>query len=163
MEISSMFKDNVTKFPASSVQQNNQVTLESLESMIQTWRSHKNNVQEPIPEEIWDAVFILSKSIPQSKIRTATGITTQQFKRKMQLRQNIIQEKHIENSNDNDLEFCEAITEKRSIPIAYKPAKAFATNTSIVELYRPDGMLMKIHICTDSFNDLLHAFFKGKV
>ena len=58
------------------------------------------------------------------------------------------------------LEFCE-VKNKESYPLAYKPAEAFATNTSIVELYRPDGMLMKIHICTDRFEELLRAFFKG--
>ena len=46
---------------------------------------------------------------------------------------------------NDELEFCETTQDKPSIPIAYKPAKAFATNTCIVELYRPDGMLMKIH------------------
>lgn len=55
---------------------------------------------------------------------------------------------------------CEA-QEELSYPLASKPAEAFATNTSIVELYRPDGMLMKIHICTVRFDELLRAFFKG--
>ena len=58
------------------------------------------------------------------------------------------------------IDFCEA-QEPASFPLAYKPAEAFATNTSIVELRRPDGMLMKIHICTDRFEELLRAFFKG--
>jgi len=25
----------------------------------------------------------------------------------------------------------------------------------------PDGMLMTIHICSDRFDELLHAFYKG--
>jgi hypothetical protein len=55
------------------------------------------------------------------------------------------------------LDFCE-VTQNA---LAYKPAEAFTTTTSVVELYRPDGMLMKIHICTDRFEELLRAFFKG--
>jgi hypothetical protein len=50
--------------------------------------------------------------------------------------------------------------QKPTTPLAYKPAEAFSTATSVVELRRPDGMLMKIHICTDRFEELLRAFFK---
>lgn len=46
-------------------------------------------------------------------------------------------------------------------PLVYKPAEAFSTATSVVEIRRPDGMLMSIHICTDRFEELLRAFFKG--
>ena len=44
-------------------------------------------------------------------------------------------------------------------PLDYKPAEAFTTTTSVVELYRPDGMMMKIHFTTDRFAELLRAFF----
>lgn len=160
-----MIKDNVTKFPLKVDQQNNKVTLEKLEDMMSAWRSNKKNTQEQITQEIWDVVFILIKTIPQSKICTASGITARQLKRKIQSIQNAntIKDNHINNQSSDKLEFCKITPEKPSIPIAYKPAKAFATNTSIVELYRADGMLMKIHICTDSFNDLLEAFFKGSL
>jgi hypothetical protein len=46
-------------------------------------------------------------------------------------------------------------------PLVYKPAEAFSTATSVVEIRRPDGMLMSIHICTDRFEELLRAFFKA--
>ena len=165
MEISSMLKDNVTKFPSSpELQKNHQITLETLKLMMSTWRSNKKNSQEQIPKEIWDAIFILMKTTPQTKIQAVTGIKAAQFKIKMRSSQIHTTKDHgTENSKNNELEFCETTPEKPSIPIAYKPAKAFATNTCIVELYRPDGMLMKIHICTESFNDLLSAFFKGSL
>lgn len=50
--------------------------------------------------------------------------------------------------------------QKPATPLVYKPAEAFSTATSVVEIRRPDGMLMKIHICTDRFEELLCAFFK---
>lgn len=50
--------------------------------------------------------------------------------------------------------------QKPTTPLVYKPAEAFSTATSVVEIRRPDGMLMKIHICTDRFEELLRAFFK---
>lgn len=46
-------------------------------------------------------------------------------------------------------------------PLNYKAAKAFSTQTAVVEIKRPDGMLMAISICTDRFEELLSAFFKG--
>jgi hypothetical protein len=46
-------------------------------------------------------------------------------------------------------------------PLNYKAAKAFSTKTAVVEIKRPDGMLMAISICTDRFEELLYAFFKG--
>lgn len=53
-----------------------------------------------------------------------------------------------------------AKNQKSATPLVYKPAEAFSTATSVVEIRRPDGMLMKIHICTDRFEELLRAFFK---
>ena len=70
------------------------------------------------------------------------------------------QESTLSNASTEALDFCE-VQDKATYPLGYKPAEAFATNTCIVELYRPDGMLMKIHICTDRFDELLHAFYKG--
>jgi len=54
-----------------------------------------------------------------------------------------------------------AKSQKPTAPLVYKPAEAFSTATSVVEIRRPDGMLMSIHICTDRFEELLRAFFKG--
>ena len=61
---------------------------------------------------------------------------------------------------NKEVEFCE-VKPAAAYPLVGKPAKAFSTETCVVELYRPDGMLMKIHICTDRFNELLTAFFNG--
>ena len=58
-----------------------------------------------------------------------------------------------------DVEFCEV--KPAPYPLVGKPAKAFSTETCVVELYRPDGMLMKIHMCTDRFDELLTAFANG--
>ena len=54
-----------------------------------------------------------------------------------------------------------ANNQQPKMPLIYKPAEAFSTATSVVEIRRPDGMLMSIHICTDRFEELLRAFFKG--
>jgi hypothetical protein len=59
-----------------------------------------------------------------------------------------------------DIEFCE-VKPAPAYPLLGKPAKAFSTETCVVELYRSDGMLMKIHMCTDRFDELLTAFANG--
>lgn len=59
-----------------------------------------------------------------------------------------------------EVEFCE-VKRPPAYPLVGKPATAFSTETCVVELYRPDGMLMKIHMCTDRFDELLTAFANG--
>ncbi len=59
-----------------------------------------------------------------------------------------------------EVEFCE-VKPAPAYPLVGKPAKAFSTETCVVELDRPDGMLMKIHMCTDRFDELLTAFANG--
>lgn len=66
----------------------------------------------------------------------------------------------VSDSVSKDVEFCE-VKPAPAYPLVGKPAKAFSTETCVVELYRPDGMLMKIHMCTDRFDELLTAFANG--
>ena|SRR3990167_5911267 len=132
---------------------------------IKEWRQHKKRRSEKIPSNIWDQIFVLIQNMPTSKVLGALNITREQFNNKC-LERNLIE--YIDDLEPSDFtEECNSLADFCAVetryPLASKPAKAFATNTSIVELYRPDGMLMKIHICTDSFAELLDAFFKGKV
>jgi hypothetical protein len=56
------------------------------------------------------------------------------------------------------IDFCEA----KEAPLNhYKPARIPATNTLVVEFCRADGRIMKIHTTTDSFAELMKAFFGG--
>ena len=158
-----MQRDNVTPFkkPTKSLRTDS-LSLVSVYDTIQAWRKNKKTSNEKIPTAIWDQVFTLLNTMDESHVLKALGLTTSQLFSKRQERQSnqnpVIEDNYEKPEEVKSTEFCEAIPK---IPLAYKPAKAFATNTSVVELYRPDGMLMKIHICTDSFEDLLRAFFKG--
>ena len=149
--------NNVT--PISATFNKNTVTLESVLQALQTWRDTKTPNKRTIPAEIWEQIFCLIEqgSMSRSKILKAAGISMQQFQRaEAERAQNAPSPKNT-TSPDEKLDFCE-VTQHA---LAYKPAEAFTTTTSVVELYRPDGMLMKIHICTDRFEELLRAFFKG--
>ena len=160
-----MFKDNVTSFKKSSTtQEPTNISLKSVIESVQAWRLGKKKLNEKIPDEIWDQIFILLETMNESLVLGKLGIGQGQLinKREERRAKEVTINKAAEESWDEDesetVDFCE-VTPK--YPLDYKPAKAFSTTTSVVELYRPDGMLMKIHICTDSFEDLLRAFFKG--
>ena len=159
-----MPKDNVRPLKTNTTKhQRESNSLQDVIALMQAWRRDKKNRTEKIPDKIWEQIFILLQTLPESKVLTALGMKANQLTTKRQERQ-LNAQGHQKNSEqthqdqDETIEFCEA---KTSIPIEYKPAQAFTTTTSVVELYRPDGMLMKIHICTDRFEELLRAFFKG--
>ena len=152
-----MTKNNVT--PISKNLKKSTVTLEDVLQALQAWRDSKTPNQRTIPSEIWDQIFCLIEQgeISRSKILKAAGISMQQLQRAETERAQGTPSLQKMTEAEEKLDFCE-VTQNS---LAYKPAEAFTTTTSVVELYRPDGMLMKIHICTDRFEELLRAFFKG--
>lgn len=160
-----MSTDNITSIKNSNIgRQSQPITFNSVFNMIETWRANKKTRGDKIPSEIWDGIFVVLETIPELRVLSALGITKDQLNSEQKERNKLITSK-IEKSQPNkihddtpSIEFCEV---KPTFPLESKPAKAFATNTCVVELYRADGMLMKIHICTESFEDLLHAFFNG--
>mgnify|MGYP005814344789 CR=1 FL=1 len=137
------------------------ITLDAVMAMLASWRAAKKTQSEKIPAKIWDKIFILLKTNPELQIRSKLSITSSQINREKMAR---LTEAETAKENVTPLvqpiDFCEAKQES-AIPLAYKTAKAFTTTTSVVELYRPDGMLMKINLCTDRFDELLRAFLKG--
>lgn len=149
-----MQKDNVTSIKSKVL------SLESVKETLNNWRSSKKRANEGIPVSLWKQIFALLGKHTETEIRSVLHLTSTQLERGSALIENAEQTNQSDGMLPASLEFCE-VQDKASYPLAYKPAEAFATNTCVVELYRPDGMLMKIHICTDRFEELLHAFYKG--
>ena len=152
-----MPKDNVTPITSNSL------TLEGVKTKLNAWRASKKRTNEGIPIALWQQIFELLGKHTETEIRSVLHLTPTQLERGSALIdevERLNRENNLPNASKAEVDFCE-VQEKTSYPLAYKPAEAFATNTSVVELYRPDGMLMKIHICTDRFEELLRAFFKG--
>lgn len=150
-----MLKDNVAPIKSSSV------TIDSVKKALNSWRLTKENRNAKIPEDLWEQIAVLLTLHSEREVRSALILTPIQMERAKQSAavQHDLKETNVSRPME-PIDFCEA-QEPASFPLAYKPTEAFATNTSIVELRRPDGMLMKIHICTDRFEELLRAFFKG--
>lgn len=156
-----MSKDNVT--PITKL--HSDVTMVSVNEAINAWRQTRKKMNEKMPSYLWDQVFLLLKieSKPDSRVLAELCLTRPQLEAEIQRRQPITSsvEKTL-SSPIEELDFCEVKkVQEPSYPLAYKPAEAFTTTTSVVELYRKDGALMKIHICTERFDELLRAFFNG--
>lgn len=152
-----MKKDNVTPIKSK------ELTLAGVTEALTDWRATKKRSNEGIPLSLWQQILGLLGPHTEGEIRSALHLTSTQMERGSELleeAEGLSQASVLSNTSKAAIDFCE-VEEKLSYPLAYKPAEAFATNTCIVELYRPDGMLMKIHICTDSFDELLQAFYKG--
>jgi len=142
----------------------NNISLASVKEVLQAWRQNKTTRGEKIPLYLWDLIINLVQGHngKESKLLAELGITRAQMDAETQRRQSLTTS---EQSNEDDLEaleFCQVNkAQEPSYPLAYKPAESFSTATSVVEIYRKDGALMKIHICTERFDELLSAFFSG--
>jgi hypothetical protein len=155
-----MSKDKITPINRiQSIPKPGSETLSSLRQALDHWRETKTKQNEKIPPHLWDKIFALLNTEPETKVLTGLSLTKVQLERERQAR---LEANGIDPTSlcNESMAFCEA-RPKPEIPLVSKPAKAFSTTTSVVELYRPDGMLMKIHLCTDRFEELLRAFFKG--
>lgn len=194
-----MSTDNITPIRTGVTQATTKpITLEMVIASIEAWRLTKQKLNEKIPEKIWDQVFALITSMPESRVLKVLGISQGQFiSKKLDRKTPLISPVNISevtavstktqvppcnlvpNSSETalksqvfskptivtdaaskEVEFCE-VKPAPAYPLVGKPAKAFSTETCVVELYRPDGMLMKIHMCTDRFDELLTAFANG--
>jgi len=142
------------------------VTLDSVKAAINAWRETKKSSSEKMPITLWDQILALLETAPESRTLAALNVTRPQLEAERRRRQS-----QTEPANKDDaathletIDFCE-VKQRKPEPstggLVYKPAESFSTTTSVVEIYRPDGMLMKIHICTERFSELLSAFFKA--
>lgn len=157
-----MNTNNITPIRPMTSQQDKNITLDGVIEALDAWRSTRKRANEKMPDSIWDQIFSLLNFIPESKVLRVLCIARAQLEKERQNRQIASAEDTVETpNNEPSVDFCEVNQKKSEIPLSYTPAKAFTTTTSVVEIRRPDGMLMKIHLCTDRFEELLSAFFKG--
>lgn len=150
-----LHNDTIAEFPRAQ-QKPSAVTLDTLAQAINNWRANKKSMQERIPDSIWEQVLILSEKYSEASLRAATGISSAQFRRKLAEHSTPATPK----KPSAQVDFCEVKQIKPNPPL-YKPNKILATNTLIVEFCRDDGRIMKIHTTTDSFAELMKAFFEG--
>lgn len=148
--------NKIAEFPRTSNQPPN-ITLDDLVTEVNDWRANKRSRSERIPEYIWQKVFALLKKFPDSTICAALGITKAKLNQEREERKYVktVELVLTDEPESKKVDFCEAEEDDAF----YKPARIPATNTLIVEFCRADGRIMKIHTTTDSFAELMKAFF----
>ena len=142
------------------------VTLDSVKTAINAWRETKKTAGEKMPTILWDQILALLETAPESRTLAALNVTRPQLEAERRRRQSQTEPVNKDDAatHPETIDFCEVKQRKPESStggLVYKPAESFSTTTSVVEVYRPDGMLMKIHICTERFSELLSAFFKA--
>jgi hypothetical protein len=114
-----------------------------------------------IPDELWRKIIYLAEKHSIPKIRALFGLSKNQYDTKyneLGSMKSVTKEKV-----PADIEFQEVKTKRDPHPAAterYHMPDLPATNTVVVELFRGDGKLMKIHMTTHRFKELLQAFYE---
>lgn len=148
------FDNNVSEFPHTA----KDITLEDTIRAMTDWRNKKGMRNEQIPDALWKNIFTLLNQFSIQILCATLGISKMQFQRKLDEHTSLAITKNQQASRP-PMDFCEAREAPPSLP--YKPARIPATNTLVVEFCRADGRIMKIHTTTDSFAELMKAFFGG--
>lgn len=149
------FDNNISEFPRSASQAKT-ITLDDVVQSMSAWRANKSTRGTQIPDDIWESIFALVEKYPDLPVCNVLGVTKMQFQRKMdELQSSMVPP--TQPPKIPAMDFCEV----REASPSYKPARIPATNTLIVEFCRSDGRIMKIHTTTDSFAELMKAFFSG--
>lgn len=117
-----------------------------MKNALNNWRDSKQRPNEQIPFSLWKQIIDLLKIHSNAEICKTLGLYPSQIRRGKQIvaearnlkdRDNDCPGSDYPNTDDELIEFCEG-KENSHYPLAAKPAEAFVTNTSIVELYRPN-------------------------
>ena len=148
-------------------------TLEDVMDMVNDWRAQKSERGDRMPDALWQEIILLLNKFPSSMLCTVFKISKIQLQNKQAKYQAATSPLGHEAKTKSSIpsraslpsilheippmDFCEV---KRQVP-RYQPERIPATNTLVVEFCRADGQLMKIHTTTDSFAELMKAFFAG--
>jgi hypothetical protein len=128
------------------------VSLDELLQEFETWRAHKTNPSEPIPNRLWHKIFSLTPTFSPNKLRSIFGISQVQYHKKWEeLRPDVKAPPRIEPPPQTP-------PPKTMHPL-HQPLKLPSAMTMVVEFCRPDGQIMKIHTTTDQVQTLLNFFF----
>jgi len=134
------------------------LSIDQVLQELELWRATRDqHHQVSFPDDLWHKIFALATTHSAIKIRALFGISAQQYNRKFEQfypPTDPPAEKEVTPSN---VDFCEI--KPNTTP--YQPLKIPSHTTIVVEFYRPDGYLMKIHTTTENFKDLMQAFFAG--
>ena len=137
------------------------ITLDAVLLAMQEWRNDKGHrPTSAIPTALWQKIFLLAKNHPPSKIRQILGLTKAQYDKKFAELFPTLQQPEAPKSESID--FCEVNpAAAKHKPYSEEVPSYIQVNTVIIELYRADGTLMKIHATSQSLKEIVNAFYTG--
>ncbi len=168
--------DNVTPLNSTSFQQKEQNTPSipepnnpnttpalSIDSVLQemdTWRKNKPNLNELMPDALWEKIFALSNQHSLKRMRSVFGISDKRYQKKYRelhpTESPSPQATPTQKPDIPPIDFCEVKTRN---PV-FEPLN-IPTNTVLVEFARRDGKVMKIHMLSSRLIEIIDAFYVG--
>jgi hypothetical protein len=103
-----MIKNNITPI-SPQPDQSSLITLDGVVEALENWRKNKTHVYERIPVTIWEQIFVLLDSIPESKIRRAAGLSGSQFRQVLDdhnRKKNVTDTQSKPKKNQEQVDFC---------------------------------------------------------
>ena len=130
------------------------VSIDALYNELETWRNNKTRRSEKMPDHLWQKIIKLHEEFPsQASIYRRLGITKTQLKNKLR-------EFGHKSVYDDPVELCKIPTISPNNPsIVSDDFSPLAT--TVAELCRPDGYILKIHITTKSIAEIINGFLGG--
>lgn len=135
------------------------VSLDEITLAMQQWREEKKaGKSRMIPDTLWIKIFSLSQSHEPKVIRGLLGISKEQYDNKYR---QLIEENNpsgnqpVKSEEDNASPFCEV---KMASPHEPSPLPKPPTDLVVVEIYRPDKSLLKIHTTAEKLDKVVQSF-----
>lgn len=154
-----------------SVANSKDLLLAEVLSLMAHWRANKKAHSDAIPEVIWHKLHVLRNHYPAKQLSSLLQIPTANIENKCHLLSQpppaltSVTELLETKNSPSPLSLCEVRVQPlaNSLPAdkIYAPQKIEQKKTLVVELQRPDGMIMKIYATTDSIQDIFQTFLKG--
>lgn len=138
------------------------ISLDSVINAMKQWREAKKaGKSRVIPDELWRQIFSLAQSYDPKVLRGLLVISKEQYDNKY--RQFIEGDDHKSEepaslSTDTSA-FCEV---KMVSPYEPSPLPKPASNLVVVEIYRPDKSLLKIHTTAEQLDKVVQSFLAAK-
>lgn len=134
------------------------LSLDSVIESMKQWReAKKTGKNRVIPDELWRQIFSLAQSYDPKILRGLLVISKEQYDNKYrQLTEGDNHKKEEQAASSTDAStFCEV---KMVSPYEPSPLPKPPTDLVVVEIYRPDKSLLKIHTTAEKLDKVIQSF-----
>ncbi len=137
----------------------NVITLDRVAAMLTTFRADKLAKKIPrnerIPEYLWDMVFVLLETLPESEVIAACGLDRRQLNKERSRRQELSPIAQPESYNS-----VPATSYQKSFPSLSNEKKGFDINL-IATVHKNNGAFMNLYAVNSDITALVSAFLQS--